>query len=153
MSQNELGSCTDPSPMRVTRKTLIWSWVSYGLIVLFFFGAFISNAVGNTELMTIFAALCTVTMTFAAVLYLIRKSLHDAPQSKAVADGNSVRSVIAWKTLWLIPTLLMFFGMVRCIGGVTPDGIAIGVTAVLTLIPIVPAYIILGIMRAIRKKR
>lgn len=153
MSQNELGSCTDPSPIRVTRKTLIWSWVSYGLIVVFLFGAFISNAVGNTALMTVFAALCTVTLTIAAVLYLIRKALHDAPQSKAVADGNSVRSVVVWKTLWLIPALLMFFGMVRCIGGVTPDGIASGVISVLTLLPIIPTYIVLGIMRATRKKR
>lgn len=149
MIHNEIQESTPP----VTRKTLAWSWISLGIILVTFLGAFVSKMAGNTTLMTVFIVICTATMTFAAVLYLIRKSLHDAPQSKAVADGNSVRSVVVWKTLWLIPTLLMFFGMARCIGGVTPDGIAVGVTAVLTLIPIIPAYIVLGIMRAIRKKR
>lgn len=141
------------APLPVTQKTLTWSWASLGIVTVTFLGAFISDAVGNIALTTVFAVICTATLTFAAVLYLIRKSLHDAPTSKAVADGNSVRSVVAWKTLWLIPALLLFLGMVRCIAGVTPDGIAIGVTAVLTLIPIIPAYIVLGIMRTVRKKR
>lgn len=152
MNQNNLQQVTPP-PLPVTRKSLIWSWASYAIIVITFFAAFISNAAGNRNLMTVFAVICTTTMTFAAVLYLVRKALHDAPQSKAVQDGNSVKSVVAWKTLWMIPALLMFFGMVRCIQGVTPDGIASGVISVLTLIPIIPAYIVLGIKRAIRKKR
>jgi hypothetical protein len=151
MTHNDLQPA--PTPLPVTRKSLIWSWTSFGISVITFLGAYISNLAGNTALMIVFAVVCTATMTFGAVLYLIRKAIHDAPQSKAVADGNSVRSVVIWKTLWLIPSLLMFFGLVRCIRGTTPDGIAVGVTAVLTLIPIIPTYIVLGIMRVVRKKR
>jgi uncharacterized membrane protein YhaH (DUF805 family) len=141
------------TPLPVTKKSLVWSWVSYGIIVATFIAAFISKSAGNITLMTVFAVLCTLTLTVAAVLYLVRRAVHDAPRSKAVAAGNSVRSVVVWKTLWLVPSLLLFIGMVRSIAGTTPDGIAIGVIGVLTLIPVIPAYIVLGIMRATRKKR
>ncbi|SLJ96135.1 hypothetical protein [Arthrobacter sp. P2b] len=142
-----------PTPLPVTRNSLIWSWTSFGISVITFLGAYISNLAGNTDLMIVFAVLCTATMTFGAVLHVIRYALHSAPQSQAVADGNSVRSVVIWKTLWLIPALLEFFGLLRCIRGVTPDGIAIGAVGLLTLIPIIPTYIVLGIMRLVRKKR
>jgi hypothetical protein len=126
--------------------------VSYGLIVVTFFGAFISHAAGNTALMTVFSVICTVTLTTAAVLYLIRKALHDAPQSQAVANGNSVQSVVIWKTLWLTPTLLLFLGMVRCIAGVTPDGILIGVIGTLVGMFVLPIYAVLGVMRVVKKR-
>lgn len=144
---------TNEAPLPVTKMSLIWSWVSYGIIVVTFLGAFISKSAGNIGLMTVFAVLCTLTLTVAAVLYLVRKALHDAPQSKEVAAGNSIGAVVAWKTLWLVPSLLLFIGMVRSIAGTTPDGIAIGVIGVLTLLPIIPTYIVLGIMRATRKNR
>jgi hypothetical protein len=142
-----------PTPLPVTRNSLIWSWTSFGISVITFLGAYISNLAGNTDLMIVFAVLCTATMTVGAVLHVIRYALHSAPQTQAVADGNSVRSVVIWKTLWLIPALLEFFGLLRCIRGVTPDGIAIGAVGLLTLIPIIPTYIVLGIMRLVRKKR
>jgi hypothetical protein len=53
----------------------------------------------------------------------------------------------------MIPATLLFVGLVRCIAGVTPDGIALGVIGVVTLLPIIPAYIVLGIMRAVRRNR
>lgn len=137
----------------VTRKGLIWSWIALGVILATFLGAFISKSAGNIPLMTVFAVICTLALTVSAVLYLVRKALHDAPQSKAVADGNSVGAVVVWKTLWLVPSLLLFIGMVRSIAGTTPDGIAIGVIGALTLLPVIPTYIVLGIMRATRKKR
>jgi hypothetical protein len=143
---------TTPAPLPVTKKSLVWSWVSYGIIVVTFLGAFISKSAGNIALMTVFSVLCTLTLTVAAVLYLVRKAVHDAPQSKAVAAGNSVRSVVVWKTLWLVPSLLLFIGMARSIAGTTPDGIAIGVIGALTLLPVIVTYIILGIMRMIRKR-
>ena len=141
------------TPLPVTKKSLIGSWVPYGVIVASYLAAFISNLAGNVTLVTVFAVLGMLTMTVAAVLYLVRKAVRDAPQSRAVAEGNSVRSVVVWKTLWLVPSLLLFAGMARCVAGTTPDGIAIGVIGVFTLIPVIPAYVVLGIMRATRKKR
>lgn len=141
------------TPLPVTKKSLVWSWVSYGIIVTTFLAAFISKSAGNIALMTVFAVLCVLTLTVAAVLYLVRRAVHDAPQSKAVAEGNSVGTVVVWKTLWLVPSLLLFAGLVRSISGTTPDGIIIGVIGVLTLIPVIPTYIVLGIKRATRKKR
>lgn len=152
MAQNETLPGKGPSQLPVTRKSIIWSWVSYGLIVVSFFAAFISNAVGNVALMTVFSVLCTVTLTFAAVLYLFRKALHEAPQSQAVANGNSVQSVVIWKTLWLAPVLLLFLGMARCIAGVTPDGILIGVIGTIVGMFVMPIYAILGIVRVVKKR-
>lgn len=153
MRSNDLSPPRESTPLQVTRKTIIWSWASLIVILVSFFGAVFSKAAGNVVLMTVFSVICTVTLTFAAVLYLIRKALHDAPQSQAVANGNSVQSVVIWKTLWLAPVLLLFLGMVRCIAGVTPDGILIGVIGTLVGMFIMPIYAILGIIRVTRKKR
>lgn len=152
MTQNDTLPGNDRSQLPITRKNIIWSWITYGLIVVSFFAAFISNAVGNVALMTLFSVVCTVTLTFTAVLYLIRKALHDAPQSQAVANGNSVTAVVFWKTLWLGPVLLLFIGMVRCIAGVTPDGILIGVIGTLVGMFVMPIYAILGIARVTKKR-
>jgi hypothetical protein len=63
-----------------------------------------------------------------------------------------VQSVVIWKTLWLTPTLLLFLGMVRCIAGVTPDGILIGVIGTLVGMFVLPIYAVLGVMRVVKKR-
>jgi hypothetical protein len=63
-----------------------------------------------------------------------------------------VQSVVILKTLWLAPTLLLFLGMVRCIAGVTPDGILIGVIGTLIGMVVLPVYAGLGIVRVVKKR-
>lgn len=151
MTQNELESRKDPTPLPFTRKDRVLSWTSFAVIIVTFLGAVISNAAGNAALMTAFSVLCTLFLTGSGVHYLSRKALHEAPQSQAVANGSSVASVVLWKTLWLAPALLLFLGMVRCIAGVTPDGILIGVIGALVGMAVLPIYAVLGIMRVVKK--
>jgi hypothetical protein len=142
----------DTNEAPATNKISAW-WIIISVVLITYFAAFISSTLGNDPLMFVFAVICMLTITTAAVFYLVRKAIRDAPQSKAVQEGSSIRAYVAWKTLWLVPSLLLFIGFVRSIAGTTPDGIAIGVIGVLTLLPIIPTYIVLGIMRATRKKR
>lgn len=143
---------THEAPLPASNKNTAWK-IIFSVVIATYFAAFISSTLGNEPLMFVFAVIGLLTITTGAVFYLVRKALRDAPQSKAVQEGSSIRAYVVWKTLWLVPSLLLFIGLARSIAGTTPDGIAIGVIGVLTLLPIIPTYIVLGIMRATRKKR
>lgn len=115
--------------------------------------AHISNALRATVLASVLAAVVLLSLTVCLFTFVLRKAAQDAVGSDSVQSGGSTLSQAAWKVLWLIPVFLFTFGFFGDLFGFKEVGKWIGVTGVLAIIPIIPAYILMGIERSRRKRR
>lgn len=136
-----------------TRPTVslgVWlAWLGIGVAAT---AAHIANYVGNRGLAEFLALVVMFSLTYALVTHLVQKTVREV-RSKGGSPLGSASSVAAWNVLWTIPVILFVFGFFGDLLGFKEQGKLMGVIAVVTLLPILPTYLVLGIKRAIRKRR
>lgn len=114
--------------------------------------AHISKKMGADGLATALALLVILGMSTLATIYLIKRAKHAAAQNSGRTGAYSPGATAIWKTLWILPVALFFLGFIADLFlGWKEEGQIAGVIAVLLLIPIIPNYIVLGIMRLVQR--
>ena len=140
-------------PSETGKHPLHRAYVIGSIIVGIAIAAHISNALGATVLAAVLAIFVLLALTASLLWFLIRKAMSDASGSDAIKSGNNPRSQAVWKTLWLVPILLFIAGFAADLIGFKEPGKWVGVAGVLTILPIVPTYVVMGIRRSVRQRR
>ena len=128
--------------------------ISLGIVAVLAFAARISKYLGAETLATVLAILAILVLSAMCFTHLTKRAFRAAALSSGRTGAYSPTVTAVWKTLWVIPVALFTFGFLADLFlGFKEEGKAMGVTAVVLLLAIIPTYLVLWIMRLVQREK
>lgn len=128
--------------------------ISLGVVAVLAFAARVSKHLGADTLATILAVVAMLGLCAMCFTHLTKRAFRAAALSSGRTGAYSPTVTAVWKTLWVIPVALFTFGFLADLFlGFKEEGKAMGVTAVVLLLAIIPTYLVLLIMRLVQRDK
>jgi putative effector of murein hydrolase LrgA (UPF0299 family) len=144
----------DPAkPQQPLVKNAFLTVLPYYVVGVMAIAAHISKYVGADVLSSVLAVLVMLSLTALTIRFVIRKSRADASNSAHKSAAYGVGLTILWNALWLIPVTLFIYGFMGDLLGFKEEGKVMGVIAVILAIAFLPTYLVLAIMRFVRRRK